>query len=143
VDLVCEELVEQQVLQVVVLFEGLSDVAQEAGTNDTAAAPHQRAAAIIEVPVVLRGSLLQQHEALGIGYDFRGVQGLADGLDEGGLVAGELGVGGTFQYFAGLCSFGEQRGQAASEHGLANQSQWDAEVERFDGGPFAGAFLSG
>lgn len=44
--------------------------------DDAAAAPHESDPSIVEVPAKLSSSLPQQHEALGIGHNLAGIQGL-------------------------------------------------------------------
>lgn len=138
-----EELVQQQVAQLSVLVERLLDVAEEHAANDAAASPHQRDLAIVEVPVELLGRLTQQHEALRVRDDLRRVQGATNVLDELGLVAGERGHLRTRQLFGRLNTFVLQRGQATSEHRLADQRDRYAEVEGGDRRPFTGALLAG
>lgn len=92
VDLVGEELIEKQVLEVGILVKGLLDVAQELAANDAAAAPHQRDAAVVELPVEAFGRLLEQHEALRVRDDLGGVERLANRLDERGTIARVLDV---------------------------------------------------
>src|SRR5262249_36105094 len=48
-----EEIVEQQIGQLRILVEGLFDLAEKAATDDAAAAPHQRDAAVVQVPSLL------------------------------------------------------------------------------------------
>ena len=62
--LVGEPGVKHEVGQVGVLVVRLLDVAQEHAADDAASAPHERDIAVLQVPLVLHGSLLQQHEAL-------------------------------------------------------------------------------
>lgn len=76
-DLSAEEVVEEEVVQTVVLLKGRLDVPQEDGANDAPSTPHERNATVVELPVELARSLTQQHEALRVRDDLRGVEGLA------------------------------------------------------------------
>jgi hypothetical protein len=71
-DHAAEVIVQQQVLQVWVLVEGLLDLPQEHRADDAAAAPHQRHPTVVQVPLVLLGSLPHQHEPLGVADDLGG-----------------------------------------------------------------------
>ena len=71
-----------------------------------------------------------------------GEEGLADGLDELLLVAGELGDG-AVEGLGGGHALVLHGGEAACEDGLADEGQRHALVERLDAGPLAGALLSG
>lgn len=70
--------------------------------DDTATTPHERNATIIQFPVELSGSLPEQHEALCIGDNLAGIQGLADVLHKLLLVAAVLGGGWALKHFAGV-----------------------------------------
>src|SRR6266853_922155 len=52
-DFAAEIIIEQQVHQLWIVVEGFLDLAEEPAANDAAAAPHQRDAAVVEVPLVL------------------------------------------------------------------------------------------
>ncbi len=73
---------EQQVFELGVLVERLLDPIEEHGPDDAPATPQHGAVAVVERPVVLGGSGLQLHEALGVADDLRGVERLPDVLDE-------------------------------------------------------------
>ena len=60
VDGVVEEVVEEEVLKVGVAAVGLGDVLQEDGTDDATAAPHERNLGLVELPLVLLGSLCEK-----------------------------------------------------------------------------------
>jgi len=51
-------------------------------TDDAAAAPHERDAAVVEIPFVFRRRRAHEHVALRIGNDFRRVKRVADVGDE-------------------------------------------------------------
>ena len=73
---------QQQVLQLRIGVERLLDAIEEHGPDDAAAAPQQGDVAEVQRPVVLRGGGLHLHEALGVAANLRGVERLADLLDE-------------------------------------------------------------
>ena len=56
-----EEVVQQQIGQLGVGFEGGLDLGQEHGADDAAASPHQRDRAVVELPVELSRRVRQQH----------------------------------------------------------------------------------
>ncbi len=56
--------------------------------DDAPSPPHERDAAVVQVPLVFSGGFAEQHEALRVRHDLGGVQGLSDVLDELLLVAG-------------------------------------------------------
>src|ERR1700744_2872880 len=68
--------------QVGVLVERLLDPVQEFGPDDAAAAPDGGHVTGLDAPVVFGAAGLNLVEALGIGDDLGGVQGLADVVDE-------------------------------------------------------------
>ena len=77
-----EERIEQQVRQLGILVEGLLDLAEERAADDAAAAPHEGDAAVVEVPFVFRRRRAHEHVALRVADDLRGVQRLANVVDE-------------------------------------------------------------
>jgi hypothetical protein len=71
------------------------------------------------------------------------VTDLSDVFDEGFLVAGVFGGGRALEHLAGLHALVLEAGQAPGEHGLADQRDGHAVVERRNGRPLAGALLAG
>ena len=136
-----EEVVEQQVLEVGVVAVSVGDVLQEDGADNAATAPHQSDGGLVQLPAVLLGSVLDEHEALGVGDNLRGIQGLLQVVDEGSLVAGEAG-GRTLEDLAGTATLVLESTEAAGEDSLANQSDGNAQVQSVDGGPLAGTLLA-
>lgn len=59
VDGLVEEVIKQQVLELGVAAVGSSDVLQEDGSDDAATAPHQGDRGLVQLPVVLAGSLYE------------------------------------------------------------------------------------
>ena len=53
---------------------GFRDVAQEDGADDTASAPHECDARVIEFPAVVLCGGTHEHESLSIGNKFRRIQ---------------------------------------------------------------------
>ena len=90
-DLLGEVRVEQQVGQLGIAVERLLDLSQESAADDAAAPPHQGHAAVVDLPVRLLGHGVHQAEALGVGDDLAGVEGLLEVVDHGLQVAGERG----------------------------------------------------
>lgn len=134
--------VQQQILQPGVLVVGLLDLPQEHAADDAPAPPHQGDAPVVQVPAVGLGGGAHQGVALGVGDDLAGVEGLADVLDEGGLVPRE-GRDGPGE---GACSGNPllfHGGQAPGEHRLPDQGQRHPLVQGGDGRPLAGALLAG
>ena len=134
--------IKQEVRQLRVIIIRFLDLAQENAADDAAAAPHERDAAVVEVPAV--GLCRRAHEgvALCVGDDLGGIQRLTDGLDHLGLVAGEgRDRAGVFlRRFDALCL---HRRQAAREHSFADERQRDAFIQRRDARPLARALLTG
>lgn len=77
-----EKSIEQQVREIGVLVERLLDVAEKSAANDTTAAPHQRDAAVVQVPAIFLGGCAHEHVTLGVGDNLRGIQSLPDLFDE-------------------------------------------------------------
>ena len=144
VDGLVEEVGEEEVLELRVGAVGLGDVLEEDGADDAAAAPHEGDGWLVELPLVLLGRLLHEHEALGVGDDLGGVEGLLEIGEELLLVALELGrAADELQLLGRAGALALDGGQAAGEHGLGDQGHGHAEVERVDGGPLAGSLLAG
>jgi hypothetical protein len=141
VDSLVEEIVEEQVLKVGVGTVSLGDVLQEDGADDASTAPHEGNLGLVELPVVLLGGVLDQHETLSIRDNLGGVKGLLEVVDESLLVAGEAGAG-SVEETSGTATLSLERGQAAGEDGLTNESDGHTEVESVDGGPLAGTLLT-
>lgn len=141
VDSLVEEVVEEQVLEVGVGTVGLGDVLQEDGADDASTAPHEGNLGLVELPVVLLGSVLDQHETLSVGDDLGGVESLLEVVDESLLVSSEARAG-SVKETSGTATLSLERGQAASEDGLSDESDGHAEVESVDGGPLAGTLLT-
>lgn len=118
------------------------DVAQEGAPDDATTAPHERNAAIVELPIEPLGGLLEQHKTLGIRDDLGGVEGFSDRLDELLLVARVLGVRRPVEYLRSTRALVEQRREAPGEHRLADERHRNAVVERLDRRPLASAFLA-
>lgn len=142
VDGLVEEVVEQEVLEVGVVAVSVGDVLEEDGADDAATTPHEGNGGLVQLPAVLLGSLLDEHEALGVGDDLRGVEGLLQVIDESLLVTFELGSGAT-KDGAGTGTVVLESTQAAGEDSLANEGDGHAEVKGVDGGPLAGTLLAG
>ena len=64
---------------------------QQKRANDAAALPDAGHLAQVDLPVPLARASRNQAHALGIGADFAGVKGIADGSDEFGAVSGVAG----------------------------------------------------
>lgn len=142
VDSVGEELVEQQVLELGVLAVGVGNVLQEDGADNAATTPHEGNGGLVELPAVLLGGVLDEHEALGVGDDLGGIQSLLEVINEGGLVTGELG-GGAVEDGGSTATLVLEGRQAAGEDSLTDQGDGHAEVQSVDGGPLAGTLLAG
>lgn len=85
--------------------------------------------------------LLDEHEALGVGDDLGGIQGLLEVLDESLLVTIELG-GRALEEAAGTDTLVLDSRQATREDGLTDQGDGHAKVKSVDGSPLAGALLT-
>jgi len=57
VDCLVEEVVEEEVLEVVIGAVGGGDILEEDGADDTASTPHEGDGWLVELPLVLLGSL--------------------------------------------------------------------------------------
>lgn len=142
VDSVGEELVEQKVVEVRVVTVGVSDVLEENGTDNATTTPHESDGWVVQLPAVLLSSLPDEHKALSVGDDLRGIEGLLKVIDESLLVTGEFG-GGTAQDVASLDTLVLLGTQATREDGLANESDGHTKVKGVDGGPLASTLLTG
>lgn len=142
VDSVGEELVEQKVVEVRVVTVGVSDVLEENGTDNATTTPHESDGWVVQLPAILLSSLPDEHKALGVGDDLRGIEGLLKVIDESLLVTGEFGSG-TAQDVASLDTLVLLGTQATREDGLANESDGHTKVKGVDGGPLASTLLTG
>lgn len=136
-----EEVVEEKVLKVGVAAVGVGDILEKDGADDTATTPHEGNGRLVKLPAVLAGSLLDEHEALGIGDDLRGIQGLLQIIDESLLVTGELRSGAT-EKGAGAGTLVLESTQATREDSLADQGDGHAKVKSVNGSPLAGTLLA-
>jgi hypothetical protein len=136
-----EEVVEEQVLKVGVVAVSVGDVLEEDGADDAASAPHEGNGRLVELPVVLLGGVLDEHEALGVGDNLRSVKGLLKVVDESLLIALELG-GRAAQDGAGAATLILEGTEATGEDGLTDQGNGHAEIQSVDGGPLTGTLLS-
>lgn len=144
VDGLVEEVGEEEVLELRVRAVGVRDVLEEDGADDAAAAPHERDGRLVELPLVLLGGLLHEHEALRVRDDLGRVEGLLEVREELLLVALELGrAADELQLLGRAGALALDGGEAAGEDGLGDQGHGHAEVERVDGGPLAGSLLAG
>jgi len=142
VDGLVEEVVEQEVLEVGVVAVSVGNVLEEDGADDAATTPHEGNGGLVQLPAVLLSGLLDEHEALSVGDDLRGVEGLFQVIDESLLVTFELGSGAT-EDGASTGTVVLESTQAAGEDSLANESDGHAKVKGVDGGPLAGTLLAG
>ena len=81
-DSLFKEPVHQQIFQLGIVVESFLDAVEEHGADDAAAAPQQRAVAVVQIPLMLIRCGLQLNESLGVADNFRGVQGLPDIVDK-------------------------------------------------------------
>lgn len=143
VDGLVEEVVEEEVLEVGVAAVSSGDVLQEDGSDDASSAPHEGNGWLVELPAVLLGSLLHQHETLGVGDDLGGVKSLLKVLEELLLVTLELGGSANeLQLGGGLGTLGLDGGQATGKDGLGDQGDGHAQVQGVNGGPLSGSLLA-
>lgn len=144
VDGLVEEVGEEEVLKLWVGAVGLGDVLEEDGADNASSAPHEGDGWLVELPLVLLGGLLHEHEALGVGDDLGGVKGLLEIGEELLLVALELGrAADELELLGGAGALTLDGGEAAGEDGLGDQGDGHTEVESVDGGPLAGSLLAG
>ena len=142
VNSVGEEAVEQKVVEVRVVTVGVGDVLEENGTDNATTTPHESDGWVVQLPAVLLSSLPDEHKALGVGDDLRGIEGLLKVIDESLLVTGEFG-GRTAQDVASTDTLVLLSTQATGEDSLANESDGHTKVKGVDGGPLAGTLLAG
>lgn len=142
VDSVGEEAVEQKVVEVRVVTVGVGDVLEEDGTDNATTTPHEGDGGVVQLPAVLLGSLPDEHEALGVGDDLRGIESLLKVIDESLFVTGEFGARAT-QDVASTDTLVLLGTQATGKDCLANESDGHTEVKGVDGGPLAGTLLTG
>ena len=111
---------EQQVFELRIGVERFFDAVEEHGPDDAAAAPEHGTVAVVERPVVFRRGRLHLHEALGVAADLRGVERVANLIDELLLVAGVFG-GRAFEDFARPHAAVFHRREAAGVDGFGDQ----------------------
>mmetsp|Transcript_1722 Transcript_1722/g.1889 ORF Transcript_1722/g.1889 Transcript_1722/m.1889 type:complete len:461 (-) Transcript_1722:3-1385(-) len=140
-DLSQEEIIQEEVLKHRVLVERFLDVAQELRADNATSSPHEGSCSTVDVPLVLIRCGADQDKALGVRHDLGRVQGLTDGLHQLRAVTLVLWGLGTRQNGACGHPLGLLRAEAASKHGLADESQGHAQVQCGDGGPLAGSLL--
>jgi hypothetical protein len=85
--------------------------------------------------------LLDEHEALGVGDNLGGIQGLLEVVDKGILVTLELG-GRAGEDFAGRVTLILKGRETAREHSLADQGDRHTKIKSVDGSPLAGTLLA-
>ena len=85
--------------------------------------------------------VLDEHEALSIGDDLGGIQGLLKVVDESLLVALELG-GRATEDGAGAATLILEGTEAARENSLTDQGDGHAKVKGVNGSPLAGTLLA-
>jgi hypothetical protein len=117
-----------------------ADAVQEPGADDAAAAPDRGHRARVDAPVVLGAARLDLVEALRVGDDLGGVQGLLHRVGEAG--ADDGGAGRARQPLRRLPQRGVP-GDRPGEHRLGDAADRDAQVEGRLHGPAAGALLLG
>lgn len=143
VDGLVEEVVEQEVVEVGVGTVGVGDVLEEDGADDAATTPHEGNGGLVQLPAVLLGGLLDQHEALGVRDDLGSVETLLQILDESLLVTSELSGRRTIEDATGTDTLVLESTQATGEDGLANEGNGYTQVKGVDGGPLASTLLTG
>jgi len=85
--------------------------------------------------------VLDEHEALSVGDDLGGIQGLLKVVDESLLVALELG-GRATEDGAGAATLILEGTEAARENSLTDQGDGHAKVKGVNGSPLAGTLLA-
>lgn len=141
VDGLVEEVVEEKVLEVGVVTVGIGDVLEEDRADDAATTPHEGNGRLVQLPAIFLSSLLDEHEALGVGDNLGGIKSLLEVVDESLLVTVELG-GRATKDGAGTDTVRLESTQATGEDSLANESDGHAQVKGVDGGPLAGTLLT-
>lgn len=84
---------------------------------------------------------MDEHEALGIGDNLGGIEGLLEVIDELLSVSSELRCG-SLELSAGTDTFVLEGAQATSKHGLADKGDRYSEIESVYGGPLASSLLA-
>lgn len=138
-----EEVGEQKVVEVGIGAVGVCDVFEEDGADNAATTPHEGDGRLVQLPAVLLGGLLDEHETLGVGDDLGSIETLLQVLDESLLVTSELSNGSAAEDGAGADTLILEGTQATGEDRLANESDGHAQVKGVDGGPLAGTLLAG
>ena len=133
--------IQQQVFKVGIGVERFLDPFEERRTDDATTSPEHRDRTEVELPVVGLRGCLHLDVALSVAADFRGVECLADLLDEFLFVAG-VGARGAGQHLRGVDSLVLHRREASCVDGLRDQRAGDAEVQRELAHPLAGSLGS-
>ena len=142
VDGLVEEVVEEKILELGVLAESSGDVLEEDGSDNATTTPHESDRGVVELPVVLLGSLAHEHEALGVRDNLGGVESLLEVSNELFLVALEgLDLRAT-ENLGGTGSLALERREATGKDGLTDKGDGLTKIESVDGGPLAGTLLS-
>lgn len=141
-DDVGEERIQEEVLESGISLVRLFDAVEEVGADDATASPDGCNIAEVELPTVLISCCAELNEPLGVGDDFRGVECVAYGLDEGGAIAGEGGCGWAGQDFCGFDSLGFDGRDDAGFDGGGDGGEGDAHFGGMADGPLAGTFLA-
>jgi hypothetical protein len=89
----------------------------------------------------MQSYVLDEHEALGVGDNLGGIQGLLKVVDESLLIALELG-GRATEDGAGAATLVLESAEAAREDSLTDQGDGHAEVKSVNGSPLAGTLLA-
>ena len=134
--------VEQEIRQLRILVIRFLDLAEKDRADDAAAAPHERDAAVVEVPVI--GFRRRAHEgvALCVGDDLGRIQRLPDSFDHFRFIAGK-GRNVAIIFLRCLDALVFHGGQAARKHRFADERQRNALVQRCNARPLARALLPG
>jgi hypothetical protein len=131
----------QQVAQDRDPYRGLLDFPQESRTDDTAAAPHERHAAVIEIPVIFLRGGAHEHVTLRIGNDLGSIQRVVQVVQQRVFIAGDERLR-AFQHLRGIHALFLQGDNPRLKHGFDDQGKRDAS-SGVDPGPLAGAFWAG
>ena len=125
---------------------GLDDAIEEFRADDAAATPDGGEVAGVNIPIVVGGAGGDFVEPLGVGHEFRGVEGAANVFDKGVAVDAEFGKSGEGaggQVADGGLALVRGPGEGAGEDGFADAGDGNPKVEGGFDGPAAGAFLAG
>ena len=136
-----EEGREHQVAELRIAAIGIGDVVEETSTDDAATAPDGSDFSEVETPVFLGTHGFDEVEALGVGNDFRGEQGIVYFFDECSFFSGDAG-GGALQFGTGGDAFVFHRGKDAGFDSGVDGRDHDGVFDGVEDGPFAGAFLA-